>query len=228
MSENNKILKNNFYSYSLKEEVIHCIIHGVGMILFAIGGGGLVSMAFFFGSLSHVLSYSIYSCSLILLYAMSTAYHAVTHVNAKKILKICDHISIYFLIAGSYTPFLVLNYNNKIGNILLGFIWTLAFIGVFFKLFYTGRFTRISTIIYLLMGWLIVVTAKILIISVSYIGVFLILAGGLSYSFGTIFYLRKSMKYHHAIWHLFVLIGSVFHFLAVLLSTNLNFPKELF
>ena len=152
---------------------------------------------------------------LLLLYIASTLYHAIQHPVAKGRLKVFDHCAIYVLIAGTYTPFTLVGLRGSVGWWLFAAIWTLALCGVVFKLIYTGRFKRLSTLIYIAMGWLVVVAIKPLLSSVDPVTLGWMLAGGLFYTLGTFFYHRESIRYSHAIWHLFVIGGSVCHFVAV-------------
>lgn len=210
----NKELYTSIYSKS--EERVNVITHLLGLILSFIGTAYLLYLSSFQNDLKQSLSYFIYGLSGIILYLMSTLYHAVSHDKVKKILKICDHCAIYVFIAGCYTPFIIINLANSKAYIFLSSVWALAFLGVIFKLFFTGRFNVISTFIYLAMGWLVVTLGKDLGQYLSTQTITWLIVGGLSYSLGTIFYLREKMPYHHGIWHIFVLLGSLFHYIAIL------------
>lgn len=198
------------------EELANSITHAVGMALSLAGLIILVVYASIQGDVWKIVSFSIYGASLLVLYTASTLYHSFTSEHAKHYLKIFDHAAIYFLIAGTYTPFLLVMLREDWGWTIFVIIWVLAIAGIIFKLFFVHRFQIISTVIYLLMGWLIIFAFRPLIAHVPEKGLYWMLAGGLSYSFGVIFYLWKKVPYHHAIWHLFVLGGSIFHFFAVL------------
>ena len=206
-------------SYSVKEEIANSIIHGVGALLSVIGLTILLVFACLSASGTHFVSYLIYGLSLTLLYLSSTLYHALPQAKAKRIFKICDHACIYLLIAGTYTPFLVLNFKNWTGYLLLIAIWSLALLGVLFKIFYSGRFRLVSTLIYLAMGWMIVLASESLKEAVSSTSLVWLISGGVTYSVGSLFYLMKSVPFHHAIWHLFVLLASIFHYVAVVFAT---------
>ncbi len=207
--------------YTVKEEIANSLIHGLG-VLFGVGGlTALLMLACLYGSASHFVSYLIYGISLIALYTFSTLYHAIPHLTAKKVFKTCDHAAIYLLIAGSYTPFLVLNVPKNVGSMFLTLVWGMALVGILFKFFFTGRFKLLSTSIYLGMGWMIVGAMEPLRASLSSTAITWIFAGGITYTVGTIFYLWKKLPYNHAIWHLFVLLASIFHFIAILYASNL-------
>lgn len=207
--------KNGSISFN-REELANSITHAIGVALSLAALVILVVYAAMQGDGWKIVSFSIYGTSLVLLYTASTLYHSFSSERAKHYLKILDHAAIYLLIAGTYTPFLLVMIRGNWGWTLFGIIWGLAITGIIFKLFFVNRFRIISTIIYLLMGWLILVAFRPLIAHVPENGLYWLLAGGLSYSFGVIFYLWEKIPYHHAIWHLFVLGGSIFHFFAVL------------
>lgn len=203
-------------AYTKKEELANSITHGVGIALSLAALVTLVSYASMQGDMWKIVSFAIYGLSLILLYTASTLYHSFEDVKIKHYLKIFDHSAIYLLIAGTYTPFMLVMLRESIGWLLFGFIWGLALAGICFKLFFAGRFQILSTIIYLLMGWMVAFAFKPMIDHIPEGGLYWLLAGGIFYSLGVIFYLWKRIPYHHAIWHLFVLGGSICHFFAVL------------
>lgn len=209
--------------YSLGEEIFNAITHGLGVIFGIVALTVLCVLSSHFGTLSHTISYLVYGCSLILLYTCSTLYHALPSPKIKTLFKICDHSSIYVLIAGTYTPFLMLNLKGHNGMLLLGVIWGLAILGIIFKVFFTGRFKVLSTLLYVGMGWLIIFAYTPLKSNIRPEGLNWLLAGGLSYTLGTVFYLAKKTRYSHSIWHLFVLAGSVFHFIAIIYGANFNY-----
>lgn len=202
--------------YSLGEEIAHAITHGVGVMLGIAGLAILVARAALYGDTLHIVSSAIFGASLIILYTASTLYHSVPPSRAKEILRVIDHVSIYLLIAGTYTPFTLVTLNGPWGWSLFGVTWGLAAVGIVFKLFFTGRFEALSVGIYLGMGWCAVVAIKPLLDSLGTGGLLLLLGGGLCYTGGVAFYLWKRLSYHHAIWHSFVLAGSVLHYFAVL------------
>ncbi|NCB49900.1 MAG: hemolysin III family protein [Alphaproteobacteria bacterium] len=209
--------------YSLKEEVWSSLIHGVGILLGVAALSVLVSLASIYSNAWAVVSTAIFGSSMILMYTASTLYHAVQNSEIKKKLKKFDHISIYYLIAGSYTPFLLVNLRGTLGWSLFGIVWGLAVIGTFLKLFTQGSGTKIWSIsLYLAMGWIIVFASKAVVESLPHIGFVFLLLGGLFYTFGVLFYIWKSKPYTHAIWHFFVLAGTIMHFFSILYSCVLN------
>jgi hemolysin III len=204
--------------YHLHEEIAHSIIHGIGAILAIAGLVILIVNATTFGSARHIVSCSIFGAALVLLYSASTLYHGVQHPKAKKVLRVIDHSSIYLLIAGTYTPFTLINMQGAWGWSLFGIIWLAALLGIILQFSPLRRFSSIRLILYVAMGWAALVAIKPLSASVPMSALTLIVAGGLSYTVGIVFYLWNRLPYHHAIWHVFVLSGSALHYLAVLLS----------
>jgi len=197
------------------EEIANALTHGIGAVASLIGGVLLIALAALRGDRWQIASAIVFSVALVLLYAASTAYHASRHPIRKRRLKILDHAAIYLLIAGTYTPFTLVALRGPWGFRLLVAVWTMALAGVVFKLFYTGRFKRTSTLLYLAMGWLIVVAAAPMWRALSAATLAWLAAGGLAYTLGTVFYLNHRLRYAHAVWHLFVLAGSSCHFVAV-------------
>ena len=203
-------------AYSLSEEVAHAVTHGVAAVASIVALAVMVAMASVHGTALHVAAVSIYGGSLILLYTASTLYHSIPVETARRVLKTLDHAAIYVLIAGSYTPFALISLEGSTGWWLFALIWSLATAGVVFKLFFTGRFDKLSVALYLAMGWLVVLFAGPVMDAVPTGGLVLLAAGGLAYSFGTIFYLWNRLPHNHTIWHLFVVAGSALQFFAVL------------
>ena len=205
--------------YSLKEEVWNCIIHGLGTALSIAALVILVVFSTIYGDVWAIVSTAIFGASMIVLYTASTVYHAVPTPEIKKKLKKFDHISIYYLIAGSYTPFLLVTMRDATGWTVFGIVWGLALIGTFLKLFSQGSGTKAWSIgLYLLMGWMIIFASNKLFAELPKIGIIFLILGGLFYTFGIFFYVWKSRQYTHAIWHFFVLVGTIMHFFAVLYS----------
>ena len=202
--------------YSYAEEIANSITHGIGMLLSIGGLAVLVGFASVHGNAWHITACSIFGVTLILSYASSTLYHGIPQPAAKRVLKVIDHAAIYLLIAGTYTPFTLVSLRGPWGWSLFGTIWGLAILGVVLKVTMSGKIAGISTAIYLAMGWIIVVAIKPLLGAVEVGGLVLLLLGGLAYSAGVIFYAWKKLPYNHAIWHLFVLTGSLCHFFAIL------------
>ncbi len=206
--------KNPFYT--VQEEIANSVTHGVGVGMAVAGLTILVVLAILFGDTRRVVSFSVYGASLILLYLASTLYHSIQHAKAKKILRVFDHASIYVLIAGTYTPFLLISIQGTLGWTVLAIVWALAIIGVMWKIFFIGRFEVIATLAYVLMGWMCVFLFKEMLMKVPPTGVVMLLVGGLVYTAGVIFYAWEKLPYNHAIWHLFVLGGSICHYFAIM------------
>jgi hemolysin III len=198
------------------EEIANAITHGIGLLLSIAGFVVLLVLAALRGTAWHIVACSIYGTTLICLYAASTLYHAVISPRVKRALRIFDHSAIYLLISGTYTPFLLVNLRGPWGWSLFGVIWGLALAGVLFKFWFVERFAILSTAVYIAMGWLVVVAAKPVITHLSLTAIMWLLAGGLAYTGGVIFFAAKRIPYSHAIWHLFVLAGSICHYFAVL------------
>ena len=205
-------------SYSVGEEIAHSVTHGIGVVFSIAGLAVLTAFAAVKGTAWHIVACSIYGATLVLAYTASTIYHAIPAALAttKKVLRILDHSAIYLLIAGTYTPFALVNLRGKWGWSLLAVVWTLAVLGIVFKATLMGRLRVLSVFFYLLLGWLVVVAAKPLGQSVAGGGLALLVGGGIAYTAGVAFYAWRRLPYHHAIWHGFVLTGSVLHYFAIL------------
>ena len=209
--------KNN-ESYSLKQEVVHSLIHALGILFGIISIPILTAIAAKDANVPGIVGASIYGFCFLMLFTFSTMYHAVQHPQVKRILEKLDHISIYFLIAGTYTPFLLIFLLDSFGITLLSVLWGLTLLGIFFKIFFTGRFNIISVIIYLSMGWMLLVGGRRFFNQVPYDVMTFLMIGGVLYTIGIFFYLRKGYGWHHAVWHFFVLAAAVCHYVAVLLA----------
>ncbi|MEK5058687.1 hemolysin III family protein [Paenibacillus shunpengii] len=207
----------NTYTYTRREEVANAITHGIGALLSVAALVLLIVAASVNGTAWHVVSFTVYGVSMLLLYISSTFVHALKDGKAKDLFEIFDHSSIYLFIAGTYTPFLLVAIRGTLGWTLFGIIWGIALFGVAFKAFFTKRFLFMSTLFYIAMGWLIVIAWAPLTAAIPSGGIVLLVAGGLCYTLGTIFYVWRGFPFHHAIWHLFVLAGSVLHFFAVII-----------
>lgn len=201
--------------YTPREEAANVATHAVGALLSAVGLIALVVLARHFGNVWHVVSVSIFGATLVFLYAASSVYHAVSGSRAKHVAKILDHAGIYMLIAGTYTPFMLVTLRGAWGFSLLGVAWGLAIVGIGLEAFWVYRPKWLSAVVFLAMGWMITVAGKPLYLALPGNGLALLLGGGLFYSLGTIFYVMKRVRYMHAVWHGFVLAGSLCHFLAV-------------
>ena len=205
--------------YTFEEEVWSCAIHGLGIVLSIAGLTTLVALAARYRDVWTVVSTAVFGVSMIVLYTASTIYHAVPNLDLKRHLKKFDHISIYYLIAGSYTPFLLVCMRGTLGWTIFGIIWALALTGTILKLLSSGCGTKVWYIsLYLIMGWMIVIASKQLVGALPPIGLKFLVLGGFFYTAGILFYVWKSRKYTHAIWHGFVLTGTIMHFFAVLYS----------
>ena len=201
--------------YSPIEEEINIISHAIGLILSIVAFVLLVTHANLHGNAWHIVSFSIFGASLIILYATSTFYHSAKKPELRSRLRIIDHAAIYVLIAGTYTPLTLVTLNGQIGWVIFGTSWTLALIGIILKLFFTGKYKSISTLLYVLMGWVIVFAIGPLKSNLSLEGLFWLFAGGIAYTIGAILYSIKKIQFNHAIFHVFVLIGSISHFMLV-------------
>jgi hemolysin III len=206
--------------YSKQEERLNVWSHFAGLILSALGVIFLIIKGLHTGNTLSVVSYAMYGLSMILLYLASTTYHHAVDPEKRKKLKVFDHAAIYVLIAGSYTPFSLLVLKGTWGWSVFGVVWGIAAMGITMKLFYTGRFKLLSTISYVLMGWVIVVAIKPLIANFAFEGLMLLLTGGIFYTTGAVLYSIKRIPFNHAIFHFFVLFGSLAHFMAIYLYTS--------
>lgn len=202
--------------YTLGEEIFSAITHGVGA-LFAVAAMiiGIVLSAWG-GDAQSVLAAALYGSSLVVLYSMSTLYHAITHKKAKRVLRICDHCGIFLLIAGTYAPYTLITLRGATGYWLFGAIWGTAIVGIVLNAVNLKRFEKLSLVLYILMGWAAMAAIKPLYVALPPAGFWLLIAGGIVYTLGIVFYVKR-WKYAHSIWHLFVLGGSVLHFLSIIL-----------
>lgn len=197
------------------EEAANTLTHGAGAVASAVAGTGLVALAAIYGDVWQLASAAIYSLSLVLLYTASTLFHWEHDTSIKCRFEVFDHCAIYVAIAGTYTPFLMVTLRDGVGQLMLAVIWTLAALGIGFKLIFATRFRLASTLCYLAMGWLILLIAEPMRQALPPVASLLLLAGGLSYTAGTYFFYHERFRYTHTIWHLFVLLGSACHFFAV-------------
>lgn len=202
--------------YSLLEEIINSIIHGTGVLVSLAGLVLLIVFSSLYGTASHIVSCTVFGFALVLLYTASTLYHSFRKPRIKHVFKIIDHSCIYVLIAGTYTPFMLITVRGVLGWTIFGIVWFLAVLGILFKTFFIHRFKILSTLAYILMGWLVIIAIKPIFQTLTGGAIFWLVSGGLAYTVGTIFYAWKKLPFNHAIWHAFVLAGSVCHFFAVL------------
>ncbi|AKO91413.1 PAQR family membrane homeostasis protein TrhA [Priestia filamentosa] len=205
------------HTFSRGEEIANAITHGIGTILSIIGLTLLIVFSVQFGNVWHVVSFTVYGTTMLLLYTSSTLVHSFPHGRVKDLFEIFDHSSIYLFIAGTYTPFLFVIIQGTVGWTLFGVVWGLAVAGIVFKIFFVKRFVLVSTLLYIAMGWLIVLAWDPLASSLAGPGLNLLVVGGVLYTIGSIFYVWRGFPYHHAIWHIFVLGGTITHYLAILL-----------
>lgn len=219
MSQNENTKKVGYFT--IAEEISNACTHAVGAYL----GAAAIALLVVFGVQSgtqvpwKVVSASIYGATIIMLYTISSVYHAVTHPQAKKVLNICDHIAIYFLIAGSYTPFCLVSLRPNypiLAWTIFGIVWGLTALGIVVKIYATGKLNYISTIAYIGMGWIAIFIIGPLRETVAFNGLVLLVVGGVLYTLGTVFYLWKIIPFNHVVWHLFVLAGTVVQFFCVL------------
>jgi hemolysin III len=203
--------------YSAAEEIANSVTHGVGALLAVAGLAVMTAFAVLHGDGRHVTACSVFGATLILQYVTSTLYHSIPLPGAKPVLRALDHSAIFLLIAGTYTPFTLISLRGPWGWSLFGIIWGLAVAGILLRAVFPRRTNRLATAVYLAMGWAVVVAIKPMLASVPAGGMLLLLIGGLAYTLGAVFYLWNRLPFNHAVWHLFVLAGSAFHFFAVLL-----------
>jgi hemolysin III len=203
------------HRYSATEEKLNVLSHGFGLVLSVIAFPFLILKSIEFTGFWKPISFIIYGLSLIILYAASTFYHAAKNPKKRRRLNIFDHSAIYVLIAGSYSPFCIVGLASNLGWYMFLFVWLFALTGVILKLFFTGRFDKISTALYLLMGWQVLFFIKPLMQSLTPEGLQFLIVGGVFYSIGAILYSIKKMPYNHFIFHIFVLLGSLSHFIAI-------------
>lgn len=207
----------NTHTYTRKEETWNAITHGIGALLSVAALVLLIIFSALKGNALHVVSFTIYGSMMLLLYISSTLVHGFPEGKAKRVFEIMDHGCIYLFIAGTYTPIVLHIVQGAEGWTLFGIVWGLALCGVVFKIFYASRFLFTSTLLYILMGWMIVFAWHPLAAHFAQGGLNLLIAGGVAYTVGTVFYVWRSFKHHHAVWHLFVLAGSGLHFFAIML-----------
>lgn len=204
--------------YTLGEEIFNSVSHGTGGALAVAGTVVLIVCSAIYSDAWAVVSSCIYGASLIILYTMSTLYHAITNEKAKKFFRIMDHNTIFFLIAGTYTPITLAFMRGALGWVLFGVVWAAAIVGIVLNSIDLERFRKPSIVCYVAMGWVIIIAFKPFIESVPTISLVFLLIGGAFYTIGVIFYALKKVRYFHSVWHLFTVAGSVFHYFAVLLG----------
>lgn len=201
--------------YTLGEEIFNSVTHGVGSLLSIAGTVVLIVFSAINSDAFAVVSSAVYGASLIILYTMSTLYHSITNEKAKKFFRIMDHNTIFFLIAGTYTPYTLAVLRSPLGWVLFGIVWGAAAIGIVLNSIDLEKFSKISVVCYIAMGWVIIIAVKPLMSSMPFISFALLVAGGIFYTIGVIFYAIKKVKYFHSVWHIFTVIGSALHYFSV-------------
>ncbi|MCE4564284.1 hemolysin III family protein [Maribellus sp. CM-23] len=212
--------EEGYRTLTLGEEIFNSITHGIGTLLSIAALVLLVVFAAIKGTVWHVVSFSIFGSTLVLLYLASTLYHSFTKENIKNLFVRFDHAAIFLLIAGTYTPFVLTTIRGALGWTLFGIIWALAIIGVVIRSIYLTRFRKLMVGIYLAMGWMFLMAVVPMVRNLPTSSIVFLFVGGGCYSVGVIFYAWRNLKYGHGIWHLFVLAGSIMHFFSVLYSLN--------
>ncbi|MFJ7827935.1 hemolysin III family protein [Psychrobacillus sp. NPDC096623] len=207
---------SNTHIFSKREEIANATIHGIGALFSIAALVILIVSSVMHGTAWHVVSFTLFGASMVLLYLSSTLVHAFPAGRVKDFFEIMDHSAIYFFIAGTYTPFLFIAIKGALGWTLFGVVWGLAIGGTVFKAFFVKRFLHTSTLLYVVMGWLMVFGWKPLLENVSSQGIILLAIGGVLYTVGAVFYVWRGFTYHHAVWHVFVLAASILHFFAVM------------
>ncbi|MQR84797.1 hemolysin III family protein [Bacillus megaterium] len=205
------------HTFTRGEEIANAITHGVGAVLSIVGLTLLIVLSSLEGTPWHVISFTIYGVTMLLLYVSSTLVHSFPEGKVKDLFEIFDHSSIYLFIAGTYTPFLFIAVKGTTGWTLFGVVWGIALAGIVFKAFFVKKFLFISTILYVFMGWMIVFAWDSLTQNIAHQGIVLLVVGGVLYTIGAVFYVWRGFRFHHMIWHMFVLGGTVLHFLAIIL-----------
>ena len=211
-------MKKKDWHFSPQQEIWNSITHGLGALLSIAALVILIVTAVRNGNAWHVVSFTIFGSTLVILYMASTIYHALLPRSAKNVFERLDHSGIFLLIAGTYTPFLLTNMRGVWGWTLFGIIWGLAIAGIVFKSIYLNKYRKLSVAVYVMMGWLFVIALKPMLQSVPAVSLKYLLIGGIFYTSGVLFYAWRKWFYHHAVWHLFVLAGSIFHFFSVMHS----------
>jgi len=203
--------------YSSIEEWANSLTHGIGAVLAVVGWVVMLAVTIGQGDAWQIVSASIYGTTLIFMFLASTLYHAIQHPNIRKILRQIDHLAILYLIAGSYTPFTLVTLNGAWGWTIFGIVWGLTLVGTVLQLSPARHIKALMVTLYLLMGWVVIIAIKPLVANLSANGLGLLVAGGLAYTGGVVFYVNKRIPFNHAIWHMFVLAGAMLHFFAILL-----------
>lgn len=203
--------------YTLGEEIFNAVSHGVGAGLALIGYGYMLALSVHFGDIWSIVSVTIYCATLFIMFLSSTCYHALAYPSAKRILRVLDHCAIYLLIAGTYTPYTLINLRGPLGWTIFFIIWTMAIIGIVLNAVDLKKYAKISVLCYVLMGWAVIFALKPLLATLAVQGALMLAIGGVFYTVGVIFYVIRKVPYFHSVWHLFVLAGAITHFYSILL-----------
>jgi len=214
--KDNPLLEATEHEYTLVEEIFNSVSHGLGFVASIVGLVFLTLFAVSYGDAWHVVGFSIFGSTLILLYLASTLYHSLTRTRAVRVMQAIDHSAIFLLIAGTYTPFMLTVMRSALGWTILGIVWGTALVGITLKVFHFEKTHRIGLILYLVMGWLIILVFFQVVKLLPLFSLVMLFVGGFFYTAGTLFYRWDRLKYNHAIWHIFVLGGSVCHYFAVI------------
>lgn len=205
------------FLYTVGEECLNAITHGVGALLSLVGAIILIVYAYIYGETVHVVSVTIFGVTSFILYLFSTLYHSLSRTRANSLFQKFDHISIYLLIAGTYTPISLCIIKGTLGWTMFGLVWGMAVFGIIFKAIFGAKYDLVSTILYVLMGWIVLIAIKTLFQNLAYGGITLLVGGGIFYTAGVYFYLKGEInKWYHGIWHGFVMAGTICHFFAML------------
>ncbi len=210
-------MQPNYQHQSLREEIANSITHGIGLLLSISGLVLLVVFACLRGDAWHIVSFSIFGAGMIMVYTSSTLFHSFRNVKIKSILNIIDHSAVYLLIAATYTPFTLVSIRGPWGWSIFGVVWAAAIAGIILKIFFIGKYRTLSTLLYVAIGWVLLIAIKPLYASLPTPGFWLLMAGCFTYSIGVIFFLWRKLPFGHSIWHLFVLGGTICHFFAIIL-----------
>jgi len=210
-------MQANYQHQSLREEIANSITHGIGLLLSISGLVLLVVFACLRGDVWHIVSFSIFGVGMIMVYTSSTLFHSFRNVKIKSILNIIDHSAVYLLIAATYTPFTLVTIRGPWGWSIFGVVWAAAIAGIILKIFFIGKYRTLSTLLYVAIGWVLLIAIKPLYASLPTPGFWLLMAGCFTYSIGVIFFLWRKLPFGHSIWHLFVLGGTICHYFAILL-----------
>ncbi|WP_416151328.1 PAQR family membrane homeostasis protein TrhA [Salipaludibacillus sp. HK11] len=205
------------HTFTKKEEIVNAITHGIGTLLSIAALVLLIVFSSVHGGIIHIVSFTIYGVTLVLMYTCSTLLHSFPKGKVKNVFEILDHSAIYLFIAGTYTPLMLIVVEGTRGWILLSLVWLLAIGGIVFKVFFVKRFLVVSTLLYVAMGWMIIFALQPIASKVETTGLILLVIGGLLYTIGTVFYIWRTFYYHHAVWHLFVLAASATHFFTIIM-----------